>query len=63
MLTREYPAHGYPIMLSEARKIGIPATEMKPDIEKVLSDLQRYYVEAGKQNRIDVTKTIITIMN
>ncbi|HMD69657.1 MAG TPA: hypothetical protein VKF42_12305 [Chitinivibrionales bacterium] len=53
MLTREYPAHGYPIMLSEARRIGIPAKEMKPNIEKVLSDLQRYYVEAGKQNRID----------
>lgn len=53
-LTMEYPAHGYPIMLSEARKIGIPATEMKPEIEKVLTALQGFYVEAGKQDRVDV---------
>jgi hypothetical protein len=53
-LTKEYPAHGYPIMLSEARKIGIPAMEMRADIEKVISDLQEYYVEAGKLNRVDI---------
>jgi hypothetical protein len=53
-LTMEYPAHGYPIMLSEARKIGIPVKEMKPDIEKILSALQGCYVEAGKLNRVDL---------
>jgi hypothetical protein len=53
-LIMEYPAHGYPIMLSEARKIGIPATEMKPEIEKVLATLQGFYVEAGKLDRVDV---------
>jgi ATP-dependent protease ClpP protease subunit len=53
MLTTAYPAHGYPILLSEARRIGIPANPMDPEVEKVLAALQEYYVEAGKIIRTD----------
>jgi hypothetical protein len=52
-LTMEYPAHGYPIMLSEAQHIGIPATEMSPDVERLLSSLLGFYAEAGQLNRVD----------
>ena len=52
-LTTAYPAHGYPILLHEARAIGIPAVEMKYELEKVLVTLQECYVEAGKPKRID----------
>jgi pimeloyl-ACP methyl ester carboxylesterase len=52
-LTTAYPAHSYPILLSEARNIGIPAKEMAPELEKVLVALQEYYVESGKIIRID----------
>lgn len=52
-LTTAYPAHSYPILLPEARRIGLPAREMNPDIENVLVELEECYYEAGKMKRTD----------
>ena len=52
-LTMEYPTHGYPILLPEAREIGIPVKDMDQDVENILARLQECYVETGKLIRTD----------
>jgi hypothetical protein len=53
-LNSDYPAHGYPIMLKEARRVGINAAELDPAIEALLLELNEAYSEMGQQCRTDV---------
>jgi hypothetical protein len=52
-LNSDYPAHGYPIMLKEARRIGINAAVLDPTIEALLLELNEVYSEMGQQCRTD----------
>jgi hypothetical protein len=48
-LNANYPSHGYPITLREARKIGLPAHEMDDGVNTLLLELNKVYTEMGQQ--------------
>jgi hypothetical protein len=52
-LNADYPSHGYPIVLREARRIGIPARAMDPDLNAMLIELSEIYSEMGQKCRTD----------
>lgn len=52
-LNSHYPSHGYPIVLKEARAMGIKATELDPAINNELIELSRLYSEMGQHCRTD----------
>ena len=52
-LSTTFPTHSYPIMLSEARKIGLPAVKMDHELEMVLTELQNCYSKAGNRIRTE----------
>jgi hypothetical protein len=47
MLATAYPTHSYPILLPEAREMGLPVVEMDHELEIVLTELQQCYSKAG----------------
>lgn len=53
MLNSKYPSHSYPILLSEARKIGLSAVAMPPKINTLLLELNSYYSEMGQKATTD----------
>ena len=52
-LNNDYPSHGYPIVLREAKQIGLRAVEMAPDLEQMLINLNELYSEMGQRCRTD----------
>lgn len=52
-LNSKYPSHSYPILLNEARKIGLNATPLPPDVNALLLELNRLYSEMGQKATTD----------
>jgi hypothetical protein len=52
-LNSKYPSHSYPILLSEAKKIGLNAAPIPKDINKMLLELNRLYSEMGQKALTD----------
>jgi hypothetical protein len=48
-LNSKYPSHSYPILLAEAKKIGLSAAQMPTNVNKMLLDLNKYYSEMGQK--------------
>lgn len=53
ILNSDYPSHGYPIVLKEAQRIGIPAVEMNSAIDVKLIELSEIYSEMCQKCRTD----------
>ncbi|MFV8750570.1 SDH family Clp fold serine proteinase [Nannocystaceae bacterium ST9] len=52
-LNEDYPAHGYPITLREAQRIGLPAKPLAPEVDELLIQLSRLYAEMGQRADTD----------
>jgi hypothetical protein len=52
-LNSRYPSHSYPILLGEARKIGLKANPMPEDVYAMLLELNRLYGEMGQKATTD----------
>lgn len=52
-LNNDYPSHGYPILLREARQIGLNAVELPSEVERDLIELNEFYSELGQKCRTD----------
>jgi len=48
-LNSAYPSHGYPIMLREAKRIGLKVSELDDKLNDLLVDLSELYSEMGQQ--------------
>lgn len=48
-LNSAYPSHGYPIMLAEAKRIGLKVSGLDPSLNDLLIDLNEQYSEMGQQ--------------
>ncbi len=48
-LNSAYPSHGYPILLHEASRIGLGATELSSELNELLLDLHELYSEMGQE--------------
>lgn len=53
ILNNKYPSHGYPIVLREAKNIGLNVKKMDRDLEKMLLELNEIYSEMGQHCRTD----------
>jgi hypothetical protein len=56
-LNSKYPSHAYPILMDEAKKIGINAVPMDPDVASLLLDLNHIYSEMGQKATTDIGDT------
>lgn len=56
-LNSKYPSHAYPILIDEARKIGLNAVPMNPEVASMLLDLNHLYSEMGQKATTDLTDT------
>lgn len=52
-LNSDYPAHGYPITLREAQRLGLPAKPLAPEIDELLIQLGQVYAEMGQRADTD----------
>lgn len=52
-LNSKYPSHGYPILLSEAKKLGLKAFAMESGVHRMLLDLNNFYSEMGQKATTD----------
>ena len=52
-LNADYPAHGYPITLREAQRIGLPAKPLDPEVDELLIQLGQVYAEMGQRADTD----------
>lgn len=52
-LNAEYPAHGYPITLREAQRLGLPAEPLEPEVDELLIQLGQVYAEMGQRADTD----------
>ncbi|HEC00939.1 MAG TPA: hypothetical protein ENI91_04535 [Sphingomonadales bacterium] len=52
-LNSKYPAHGYPILLNEAKKIGLNVKSMDHQAHQILLDLNNFYSEMGQKATTD----------
>jgi len=52
-LNADYPAHGYPITLREAQRIGLPAKPLDPAVDELLIQLGQVYAEMGQRADTD----------
>ena len=53
ILNSEYPSHGYPITLREARRIGLKAQPLSEDVNQLLFELNEAYAEMGQRASTD----------
>lgn len=53
LLNSKYPSHSYPILLNEARKIGLNAVPLPGEINARLLELNRLYSEMGQKATTD----------
>lgn len=49
VLNSKYPSHSYPILLEEARKIGLKVSHMPAEINALLLELNEQYSEMGQK--------------
>ncbi len=56
-LNSRYPSHSYPILLDEARKIGLAASEMDAGVNTLLLQLNELYSEMGQKATTDFDET------
>jgi hypothetical protein len=52
-LNEDYPAHGYPITLREAQRIGLSAKPLAPEVDELLIQLSQLYAEMGQRADTD----------
>lgn len=52
-LNSKYPSHSYPILLNEAKKIGLSAEPLPAEVNRVLLELNRLYSEMGQKATTD----------
>jgi hypothetical protein len=52
-LNEDYPAHGYPITLREAQRIGLSAKPLAPEVDELLIQLSLLYAEMGQRADTD----------
>jgi hypothetical protein len=52
-LNSKYPSHSYPILLNEARSIGLAAEALPHDVNALLLELNRLYSEMGQKATTD----------
>lgn len=52
-LNAKYPSHSYPILLNEARKIGLKANALPAEVYRLLLELNRLYGEMGQKATTD----------
>ena len=57
MLNEKYPSHGYPILFSEAQRIGLNVNLLQPEINKLLLELNELYSEMGQRATTDFDDT------
>lgn len=55
-LNSKYPSHGYPVLIEEARAIGMNVKEMKAVVNSLLLDLNHVYSEMGQKATTDITE-------
>jgi len=48
-LNSKYPSHGYPILLNEAKKLGLNADNMDSQVHQLLLSLNNLYSEMGQK--------------
>ena len=49
LLNSQFPSHGYPITLNEAKKIGLKTVPMNDDLNDLLLELNRLYSEMAQK--------------
>lgn len=54
-LNSKYPSHAYPILIEEARNIGLNVLSMDPDVASMLLDLNHIYSEMGQKATTDIS--------
>lgn len=52
-LNNDFPSHSYPIVLKEAKELGLVATEMNQEIHDLLLDLNNLYSRMGDKSFTD----------
>lgn len=52
-LNSKYPSHSYPILLEEARKIGLKAAPLDSEVNALLLELHQQYSEMGQKASTD----------
>jgi hypothetical protein len=52
-LNSKYPSHNYPILMQEAKKIGLNVSQMSPEINALLLELNERYSEMGQKATTD----------
>jgi len=52
-LNSKYPSHGYPILLNEAKSLGLNARLMNSEIHQALLELNNLYSEMGQKATTD----------
>jgi len=57
ILNSKYPSHNYPILIDEARKIGLNVRDMDVEINSLLLDLNQAYSEMGQKATTDISET------
>jgi hypothetical protein len=48
-LNAAYPAHNYPVIQKEAKRIGLNVTDLNPELNNMLLDLHSLYSEMGQE--------------
>jgi hypothetical protein len=56
-LNSKYPSHAYPILVDEARNIGLNAVPLDSTIGSMLLDLNHIYSEMGQKATTDISDT------
>ena len=56
-LNSKYPSHGYPILIEEARRIGLKVNHLTPEINTLLLELNELYSEMGQRATTDFDDT------
>lgn len=56
-LNSKYPSHGYPILVNEARKIGLNVIDLKKDVNDMLLELNGVYSEMGQKATTDFSES------
>lgn len=52
-LNSKYPSHNYPILLNEAKKIGLKAVPLAEEVNALLLEINRLYSEMGQKATTD----------
>ncbi len=55
-LNSKYPSHGYPILLNEAKNLGLNVKVMKPEVHQLLLDINILYGEMGQKATTDLSE-------